>query len=69
MYFSYLLMLPAAMVNLTQAMCWKTVAKTVDSSGIGLVIYQKPDSYSCYENRKQNIQPICDSKEEKNNSW
>ncbi|KAF3433358.1 hypothetical protein FNV43_RR24460 [Rhamnella rubrinervis] len=58
-----------AMVNLTEAMCWKTVSKTVDSSGIGLVIYQKPESNSCYENHKQNIQLICDNKEGKNNSW
>lgn len=57
------------MVNITNSMCWKTVAKTVDSSGIGLVIYQKPDSYSCYENRKQNSLPICDDKEGENGSW
>ncbi|XP_015877447.2 probable methyltransferase PMT23 [Ziziphus jujuba] len=58
-----------AMLNITKSMCWKTVAKTVDSSGIGLVIYQKPDSYSCYENRKENSPPICDDKEAENSSW
>ena len=38
----------AAMVSLTKSICWKVVAKTVDSSGRGLVIYQKPTSESCY---------------------
>jgi hypothetical protein len=35
------------MVAITKAMCWKVVAKADDSSGIGLVIYQKPTSSSC----------------------
>ena len=60
----------AAMVNLTNSMCWKVVAKTmVDSSRVGLVIYQKPVSYSCYEKRKEDSPPICDDKNRKNNSW
>ncbi|KAK1572254.1 hypothetical protein Q3G72_029742 [Acer saccharum] len=43
-------------------MCWKVVAKTVDASGIGLVIYQKPVSYSCYKQRKDNYPPLCEWK-------
>ncbi|KAK9159170.1 hypothetical protein Scep_005744 [Stephania cephalantha] len=58
-----------AMVALTESICWKTVAKTVDSSGIGLVIYQKPVSNSCYEDRKENIPPLCDQAYRKNVSW
>ncbi|GLT26254.1 hypothetical protein SLA2020_013360 [Shorea laevis] len=58
-----------SMVNLTTAMCWKVVAKTVDSTGIGLVIYQKPVSYSCYEKRKENFPPLCDPKDQQNVSW
>ncbi|KAF3976796.1 hypothetical protein CMV_000051 [Castanea mollissima] len=59
-----------AMVVLTKAMCWKVVARTVDSSGIGLVIYQKPVSPSCYEKRKDNkYAPLCDQKDGKNSSW
>ncbi|GFY82081.1 S-adenosyl-L-methionine-dependent methyltransferases superfamily protein [Actinidia rufa] len=48
----------AAMVALTESMCWNIVAKTVDSSGI----YQKPVSSSCYEQRKENNPPVavCD---------
>ncbi|TXG48862.1 hypothetical protein EZV62_024737 [Acer yangbiense] len=42
----------------TESMCWKVVAKTVDASGIGLVIYQKPVSYSCYKQRKDNYPPL-----------
>ncbi|KAK3229471.1 hypothetical protein Dsin_001352 [Dipteronia sinensis] len=58
-----------AMVTLTESMCWKIVAKTVDASGIGLVIYQKPVSYSCYEQRKDNRPPLCDHKRSLNSSW
>ncbi|XWS74774.1 hypothetical protein CRYUN_Cryun01aG0026100 [Craigia yunnanensis] len=47
-----------SMVASTTSMCWKVVAKTVDSSGIGLVIYQKPSSYSCYEQRKEQSPPL-----------
>ncbi|XP_038892211.1 probable methyltransferase PMT23 [Benincasa hispida] len=58
-----------AMVLLTKSMCWKVVKKTSDSSGVGLVIYQKPISTSCYEERSENNPPICDEKNKRNNSW
>ncbi|KAL5568823.1 hypothetical protein UlMin_025398 [Ulmus minor] len=58
-----------AMVNLTKSMCWKTVTKNVNTSGVGLVIYQKPDSYSCYDKRKVKNPPLCDDKNVKNSSW
>ncbi|TMX02770.1 hypothetical protein EJD97_019942 [Solanum chilense] len=59
------------MVNLTEAMCWKMVARTFFKRGrVGLVIYQKSDSSSCYENRKENIPPMCDQKKNRlNSSW
>ncbi|XP_047319556.1 probable methyltransferase PMT23 [Impatiens glandulifera] len=58
-----------AMVVLTEGMCWKVVAKNVDSSGIGLVIYQKPVTSSCYENRKEEDPPICDPNKREKTSW
>ncbi|KAG5081408.1 hypothetical protein AAZX31_02G247500 [Glycine max] len=58
-----------AMVDITKAMCWKVVAKGHDSSGIGLVIYQKPTSSSCYEKREENNPPLCENKDGKNISW
>ncbi|XP_058787615.1 probable methyltransferase PMT23 [Vicia villosa] len=58
-----------AMVRVTTEMCWTVVAKTFDSSGIGLVIYQKPTSSSCYEQRKKNNPPICKSSDTKQISW
>ncbi|KAL5709788.1 hypothetical protein ACHQM5_020433 [Ranunculus cassubicifolius] len=58
-----------AMVVLTESICWKAVVKTVDSSGIGLVIYQKPVSNVCYKKRKENTPPLCDQKERQNTSW
>ncbi|KAG2332369.1 hypothetical protein Bca52824_003549 [Brassica carinata] len=57
-----------AMVSLTKSICWKVVAKTVDSSGIGLVIYQKPTSESCYKKRSTQEPPLC-VREELNASW
>ncbi|KAM7499400.1 hypothetical protein LguiA_023814 [Lonicera macranthoides] len=58
-----------AVVALTEAMCWKEVAKSFDSSGIGLVIYQKPVSSSCYRERKENNPPLCDQNTRQNSSW
>ncbi|KAK4367177.1 hypothetical protein RND71_015057 [Anisodus tanguticus] len=58
------------MVNLTEAMCWKMVARTYfKRARVGLVIYQKPDSSSCYENRKENNPPMCEQKHRLNSSW
>ncbi|XP_071705889.1 probable methyltransferase PMT23 [Rutidosis leptorrhynchoides] len=58
-----------AMVALTKSICWKVVAKSFDSSGIGLVIYEKPISSSCYESRKENNPPICDENIRPKTSW
>ncbi|GMY08342.1 probable methyltransferase PMT23 [Fagus crenata] len=58
-----------AMVALTKSMCWKVVARTVDSSGNGLVIYQKPVSTSCYLKRKDKNPPLCEQNDRKNSSW
>lgn len=60
----------AAMVALTESICWKVVNKTlIDGSGIGLVIYQKPVTSSCYEARKEDDPPLCDPKRQSNISW
>uniref|UniRef100_J3M822 Methyltransferase n=1 Tax=Oryza brachyantha TaxID=4533 RepID=J3M822_ORYBR len=48
-----------AMVKLTKSMCWRTVVKSEDSNGIGVVVYQKPTSSSCYLERKTNEPPMC----------
>ncbi|XP_020226651.1 probable methyltransferase PMT23 [Cajanus cajan] len=58
-----------AMVTVTKSMCWTVVAKTLDSSGIGLVIYQKPTSSSCYQERKESTPPLCENNDRKNISW
>lgn len=59
-----------AMTALTDAMCWKIVNKTfLDSLGVGLVIYQKPSSSSCYQARKEDNPPLCDPKMRPNSSW
>lgn len=60
---------PAAMVALTESICWKTVVKTVDSTGIGVVIYQKPVSNSCYSERKAEEPAMCDKKYIRRTSW
>ncbi|KAI3908524.1 hypothetical protein MKX01_009326 [Papaver californicum] len=58
-----------AMVALTASICWKVVAKTVDATGIGLVIYQKPVSNVCYEEREVNEPPLCHQMEKRKPSW
>jgi len=49
----------AAMVTLTKSICWRTVVKSEVVNGIGVVIYQKPTSNSCYAERKANEPPLC----------
>ncbi|CAN8254489.1 unnamed protein product [Cochlearia groenlandica] len=57
------------MESLTTSMCWKVVARTRFTK-VGFVIYQKPDSDSCYESRKNNDPPLCAEEEtKKNTSW
>ncbi|KAK6122021.1 hypothetical protein DH2020_044239 [Rehmannia glutinosa] len=59
-----------AMVALSESICWSIAAKTyVDSSQIGIVIFQKPVTSSCYQNRKENNPPLCDLLTRPNNSW
>lgn len=56
-----------SMVALTKSMCWEVVGKTMSSTGIGLVVYQKPVSPSCYREREKNNIPMCDMG--RNMSW
>ncbi|XP_030451232.1 probable methyltransferase PMT23 [Syzygium oleosum] len=58
-----------AMVDLTKSMCWKVVAKAMESSGIGLVIYQKPVSPSCYQKREESSPPLCEQQDQRQHSW
>ncbi|KAI4382870.1 hypothetical protein MLD38_008774 [Melastoma candidum] len=58
-----------SMVNITKSMCWDVVAKATDSSRIGLVIYQKPVSSSCYERRKESTPPLCEKPDQKERPW
>lgn len=58
-----------SMVALTKSICWTVVAKTVDSSGIGLIVYQKPVSSSCYRDRVDNNPPVCDESYKPTISW
>ena len=67
--FFLLKFLQPCMVVLTESICWKVVAKRFDSSGIGLVIYEKPVSSSCYESRKVNNLLVCDEDAHAKTSW
>ncbi|KAG8085901.1 hypothetical protein GUJ93_ZPchr0010g7297 [Zizania palustris] len=58
-----------AMVTLTKSICWRTVVKSQDSNGIGVVIYQKLTSSSCYLERKTNKPPMCSEKDGPRFPW
>ncbi|XP_014753707.1 probable methyltransferase PMT23 isoform X2 [Brachypodium distachyon] len=53
-----------AMVTLTKSICWRTVVKSKDVNKIGVVIYQKPVSNSCYIERKNNEPPLCTARDD-----
>ncbi|XP_048542431.1 probable methyltransferase PMT23 [Triticum urartu] len=58
-----------AMVTLTKSMCWRTVVKSEDINGIGVVIYQKPTSNSCYLERKTDEPHLCSKKDGSRFPW
>ncbi|KAK1286641.1 putative methyltransferase PMT23 [Acorus calamus] len=58
-----------AMVALTESICWKRVIKSEDSNRIGVVIYQKPLSNTCYKERNANYPPLCNQRATHNISW
>ncbi|KAJ1263315.1 hypothetical protein BS78_09G174300 [Paspalum vaginatum] len=58
-----------AMVTLTKSICWRTAVKSQDINGIGVVIYQKPTSNSCYAERKTNEPPLCSEKDGSRFPW
>jgi hypothetical protein len=57
------------MVTLTKSICWSTVVKSQDINGIGVVIYQKPASNSCYLERKTNQPHLCSEKDGSRFPW
>ncbi|KAH6792728.1 S-adenosyl-L-methionine-dependent methyltransferases superfamily protein [Perilla frutescens var. hirtella] len=60
-----------SMVALTKSICWSEVAKMPASAAadVGIVIYQKSTTSSCYKNRKESKPPLCDQQSRPNNSW
>ncbi|KAJ1274860.1 hypothetical protein BS78_05G092400 [Paspalum vaginatum] len=58
------------MVKLTKAMCWEMVAKTRDTVDlVGLVIFRKPVSNGCYDEREQKEPALCDTSDDPNAAW
>ncbi|KAJ1286036.1 hypothetical protein BS78_03G323300 [Paspalum vaginatum] len=58
-----------AMVALTKAICWRTVVRSRDINKIGVVIYQKPTSNSCYLKRENNEPPLCSERDQSRFPW
>ncbi|TVT97815.1 hypothetical protein EJB05_18624, partial [Eragrostis curvula] len=58
-----------AMVALTKSICWRTVVKSRDINKIGVVIYQKPISDSCYLERKNSEPPLCAENDGSRSPW
>ncbi|OQU87780.1 hypothetical protein SORBI_3003G342500 [Sorghum bicolor] len=58
-----------AVVALTKSICWRTVVRSRDINKIGVVIYQKPTSNSCYIERKNNEPPLCSESDRSRFPW
>lgn len=59
-----------AMSDLTASMCWNLVAKKNDRvNAVGVAIYQKPTSNSCYDLRRKQDPPMCDETDDPNAAW
>jgi len=59
-----------AMSALTASMCWNLVAKKNDRvNAVGVAIYQKPTSNTCYELRRKQDPPMCEETDDPNAAW
>lgn len=59
-----------AMSALTKSMCWNLVEKKKDRvNGVGIAIYQKPTSNTCYELRRNQDPPLCEESDDPNAAW
>ncbi|KAL6853603.1 hypothetical protein ACP4OV_019632 [Aristida adscensionis] len=58
-----------AMVALTKSICWRAVIRSRDVNKIGVVIYQKPISNSCYLERRVNEPPLCSESDGSRSPW
>lgn len=58
-----------AVMALTESMCWTLVLKTMDRTGVGIAIYQKPTSNSCYMHRKEYDLPLCKEDDRPDAAW
>lgn len=59
-----------AMSSLTKSMCWNLIAKNKDRvNGVGVAIYQKPTSNTCYELRRKQDHPLCEETDDPNAAW
>ncbi|KAH9327699.1 hypothetical protein KI387_007877 [Taxus chinensis] len=59
-----------AMSALTKSMCWNLVEKKRDRvNGVGIAIYQKPTSNTCYEMRRNQDPPLCEESDDPNAAW
>ena len=58
------------MSALTEAMCWELITIKKDTlNGIGIAVYQKPESNECYNERKTQEPPICNPDDDPNAAW
>ncbi|KAE8680720.1 hypothetical protein F3Y22_tig00111372pilonHSYRG00229 [Hibiscus syriacus] len=60
-----------AMVELTEAMCWKLVKKTRKHriNRVAVAIFKKPDSNDCYNGRSKQEPPLCPNSDDPNAAW
>ncbi|GMI93148.1 hypothetical protein like AT5G64030 [Hibiscus trionum] len=60
-----------AMVELTEAMCWKLVNKTTKDriNRVAVAIFEKPASNDCYDKRSKQVPPLCPESDDPNSAW
>ncbi|XP_071703478.1 probable methyltransferase PMT25 [Rutidosis leptorrhynchoides] len=59
-----------AMTELTKGMCWELVKVYSDKlNQVGAAIYRKPTTNECYQNRQQNVPPLCKSNDDPDAIW
>lgn len=58
------------MSSLTASICWNLLSKKNDEiNEVGVAIYQKPTSNTCYESRRKNEPPLCEEEADPNAAW
>ena len=66
--FSFIMI--STMSSLKTSICWNLLSKKNDQiNKVGVAVYQKQTSNTCYESKRKNEPPLCEEEANPNAAW